>query len=363
MQISKSTQALIEAVNASLWAREVKYSKFENLTDQEWHTIFYMSFHQTVEGLVAAAIQKLPVDLLPPIDLRLKWLVRLTRIQEANQKMGADIITQYTHYKNAGIRCVLHKGHSVSQYYPDPALRVVGDVDWLFPTEDDYSRALDLVITKGGKLESRDRISCGFNWKDCSVEHHRQIIQLYNPMAQKKSTKFVNGQLEVRSFMKLGNLEIEVPNPYLNIVQVNAHIFKHQIGYGIGLRQLCDSFLLYKAYLEQIDHSELLNVYKEFGMLKWSHFLHQMLVDFFDMPLENLPYPLEKQNDIDWMKNYILKSGNFGFYDKDNPDTTTPGGRVNRSKRLFRNFFHFVRISPMEAICFPFSQVYKKSFI
>jgi len=360
----KSTIALLEAVRSSLWNRPTDVSAFENLTDLDWHEMFMMSFHQTVEGLTAAALQNLPPVLLPPMELRLKWLVRLSRIQESNKKMETAIAKQYELFSKNGIRCLLHKGHGVSQFYPEPSYRTTGDIDWFFPTKPDFDNAQILALSSGAVLENRDRFSSGFNWGGLCVEHHRRIIQPYNPLVISAAERYVESQLHDKSFLRLDGTAVEIPNNILNLIQINAHIFKHQIGYGIGLRQLCDSFLLYKIYGEQIDGEMLKGLYKALGMLKWSHLLHQMLVDFFELPLNCIPYPIEKQSSVKWMEDYILRTGNFAFYDRAHPDVlVAPGERIDRPQRLFKNFCRFMRIAPMEALSFPIYQLYKKSFL
>ncbi|WP_149524379.1 nucleotidyltransferase family protein [Sphingobacterium hotanense] len=357
-----STQALLAAVRSSLWQSEVDTRYFENLTARDWKEIYLMSFQQTVEGLVATAVQQLPERLLPPMELRLKWLVATSRIQKANLAMEQAIAKQYQLFKKAGIRCILQKGHGVSSYYPDPTLRKTGDIDWFFPTTDDYQAAKKLIVQAGAELKSSDSFSSGFQWGRFYIEHHRRIIQLRNPFVQGKASRFVNRELAEKSQHIINGVSVEIPTGFLNLIQVNAHILKHQITYGIGLRQLCDACLLYYAYGKHIDPQELKNIYQELGMLKWSHYLHQMLVDLFHLPLENIPYPIEYFSDVQWMENYILRTGNFGFFDPEHPDSEKPGGRVDRPQRLFRNFYRFLGIAPMEALSFPFYQVYIKSF-
>jgi hypothetical protein len=41
------------------------------------------------------------------------------------------------------------------------------------------------------------------------------------------------------------------------MLQVNAHILKHLLSFGIGIRQLCDAARLYKTYHNQVDGNVL----------------------------------------------------------------------------------------------------------
>lgn len=37
-----------------------------------------------------------------------------------------------------------------------------------------------------------------------------------------------------------GGLDVRIPSPVLNLLLQSLHILKHALGWGIGLRQLCD---------------------------------------------------------------------------------------------------------------------------
>ena len=144
------------------------------------------------------------------------------------------------------------------------------------------------------------------------------------------------------------------------IAQVNDHILKHQVTYGIGLRQLCDSAILYHRFHDQIDSGKLKHIYKKLSMLDWFQVLHLMLVDLLGLKPEELPYEIEQKPGIGWMKAYILRTGKFAFYDPLNPDINKPGGRVNRRVRLMSNFKKLYPLAPIETICFQFVHLFSK---
>ncbi len=357
-----TTQAMLEALRASLWGKVPNVVFFENLSVRDWQEVFQMSIHQTVEAMVATAVQQLPEHLLPPAEIMFKWLVRVDRVQRKNAKMEKATAQQYDLFQQNGLRCVLQKGHGVSTYYDDPSLRTSGDIDWFFPFKEDFADAQHLVSENQGALLSKNKYSCGFKWWGFEVEHHRRIIQLRNPFIQSFVEDFVNEELKQPIRRTFANIPVEIPSDLLNIVQVNAHILKHQVTYGIGLRQLCDACRLYYSFGKQLDHDRLKDVYAKLGMLKWTHLLHRMLVDLLHLPEDYLPFPIRPYKGAEWMIDHILRTGNFGFFDPLHPDQNNPGGRVDRPERLFQNFRRFLGVAPMEAISFPFYQMYIKSF-
>lgn len=352
--------AFLEALGSSLWDRPIRHSYFDGLNRKEWITIFSMSFHQTVEGHIADAILALPQSLLPPQDLLLKWIVRLQHIEENNRRMAEVVSQQGRLFQEFGIKAYLQKGHGVSMYYPKPDVRVSGDIDWFFPTRNDYDRANQLMKERGEGFHVQPAYSSGYSFEGVETEHHLKLIQLRNPFVLKYCRALVKELSRGNVTVEFGPSKVEIPSPLLNIVQVNAHILKHQVTYGIGLRQLCDSAILYHRFHDQIDGGELKHIYKKLGMLDWSHVLHQVLVDLLGIQPEKLPYEIEQKPGVEWMKEYILRTGNFGFYDPLNPDINNPGGRVNRRVRLMSNFKKLYPLAPVETICFPFVHLFSK---
>ncbi|WP_313260780.1 nucleotidyltransferase family protein [Sphingobacterium sp.] len=354
--------AFLEALRSSLWNRPAIPSSFEGLDRQDWREIFTLSFQQTVEGHIADAIATLPADLLPPHELVLKWAVRLQRMEERDIQMKKVIAYQGWMFRENGIRSVLQKGHGVSLYYEKPEIRHMGDIDWFFPEREGFIRANGLVSSTCPSFSLHTRYSSGYTFQGIEIEHHRKLVQLRNPLISRYAEGLVGELQKENLWVDIAGESIEIPSPMLNIIQVNAHILKHQVTYGIGLRQLCDSARLYHRFSGHYDGNELRLIYGRLGILRWAHAFHRVLVELLGLKLEDLPFGIEGDQDVEWMKEYILRTGNFGFYDPDNPDIERPGGRINRSNRLLENFRRFYPLAPAESACFPVVHLYNKVF-
>lgn len=352
--------AFLEALQASLWGRPILPVLFDGLTREDWEEIFVLSFHQTVEGHIAEAVGTLPDDLLPPHNLMLKWAVRLQRIEDRDQHMRNVVAQLGRLFQENGVRSILQKGHGVSLYYEKPHIRHGGDIDWYFPTKMGYLQANQLVDDPGRSFQVTSRHSSGYVFEGIEIEHHRKLVQLRNPLITPYIDSLVADLQKENTTFEIQGENIEIPTPLLNIIQVNAHILKHQVTYGIGLRQLCDSARLYHCCRGSIQGEELRQIYGRLGILKWTHSFHKVLVELLDLNREDLPFDIEGKPDVEWMKEYILRTGNFGFYDPENPDIEKPGGRVNRGERLLANFRNFYPLAPVETICFPFVHLYNK---
>lgn len=362
MKKTKVQRAFLEALQSGLWGNPLDHTLFNDLDRSDWVSIFKLSFNQTVEGMIADAIRSLPDSLLPPQDLLLKWIVRLQRIEQKNEQMNGVTHQIFEIFHTNNIEAILQKGHGVSLYYEQPNQRVCGDIDLYFLTKAHYDRANELMSSVSKNFSIDPAFSSSYIFSEMEIEHHQRLVQLRNPLVNSAIKNLHTAEDTKALSVNLAGKAIPIPSPLLNIIQVNAHILKHQVTYGIGLRQLCDSARLYHTFSSQIDGEELKKWYKKLGMLAWAYTFHEVLVDLLGLDRAKLPFEPKKRPKFKWMSDEIMRSGNFGFHDPAHPDYKKPKGRVNRTERLSKNFMRYVRLAPMEAISFPFFQIYSKIF-
>lgn len=96
-------------------------------------------------------------------------------------------------------------------------------------------------------------------------------------------------------------------SPLLNHLCVNAHILKHLLMFGIGLRQICDSARICKAYYGRVDGQKLQKAYKKVGLYSWMQQFNHLLVSDLGMPVNYLPFPLKLGNNSHWILQEVLE--------------------------------------------------------
>ena len=114
-----------------------------------------------------------------------------------------------------------------------------------------------------------------------------------------------------------------------------------------------------------VDVSYLKKVYDMVGISPWIIRLYTFLVNELGLPEEYLPSPLPKGMKIDFMKQDILHSGNFGFYACHSNATDSiqeTKHRSNAARSIFQRFWLYVRYAPGEACWFPFVHIYSFVF-
>jgi len=357
----RTTQSFLKALQASIWSYRLDPVFFENLTPDQWSNIVKMSHIQTVEGLVCNSIQNLPQELLPNNEILMKWIVRQQRVISYNEDVSKKIAFTQSLFDEKGIKSILLKGNAVAQYYPNPKLRTGGDVDWYFPKISDFQRANKLMAHYGRDFNIHSGSDTDYWLGNVPIEHHSKLINLYNPFVQ----KFINlFEKEEESFVRsisIAGKTVRILSPIAEILLVNSHILHHQIGNGIGLRQFCDSAILYKNLYGKYDNEKLIHVFKKLGILKWIQAHHAILVDVLEIEEKYLPFSPRKHSKWnDETLEIILKVGNFSFFALNNSGLDSSFSVLSRSIRLFQSFSRNIWVAPMEAVSFPLIQVYSK---
>lgn len=110
-----------------------------------------------------------------------------------------------------------------------------------------------------------------------------------------------------------GGQDVRIPSPVLNLLLQSLHILKHALGWGIGLRQLCDmARSCYKLH-DEVESEEMKKITLKLGMDRWQQLLHAFLVEHLGLPVAYLPYQ-EVASDSSPLFDIIWRGGNFGLY-------------------------------------------------
>lgn len=344
----KSTQIFLETLKCSIWGKVPNECLYKNLSIEDWEKIFELSLNHTVDGHIASVILMLPEDRLPPKKILLKWMVRLQRVEEQNYVFKKVICQQAKIFEENGVNAILMKGQAFANYYFNPKLRVNGDIDWFFPTKLDYLKANELMDRLGKEFNIQNIDNCHYFFEGIKIEHHFKIIELTNPFVQSSINKIVEGLSENYSQIDLFGQTVKIPNPMINILLVTTHILKHQVTFGIGLRQIVDSVMVYDKLISKVDIKELNNNYKKLGILNWIRTYHNVMVEMLDFPISGIPSSSYNNKDTTWMREYILKTGNFGVISKNDEKLISQISRFNRFKIRIFNFRKFFPLAPFE---------------
>ncbi|MEN5058405.1 nucleotidyltransferase domain-containing protein [Sphingobacterium kitahiroshimense] len=344
--------ALLYLLQVGLWNKQGSESDFFPLSEKEWTAVLEAARKQTVAGIVYSGLQRLSAQSLPSHAIRIKCMVVMDRIERFNDRQIQQIAEQYTFFKERGLYPILLKGQGVAASYLSPDHRMCGDVDWCFEKSDQYASAQLLLCQMGASVATVHGEPV-YQWKETEIDLHSSLFDVHNPLSKAILRRFRNSFPDTT--VRIGDQDIVVLAPLLQVIQVTLHILKHSLSFGLGLRQFCDLACLYHQYGKSLDGEQLRQIYRKLGILRWITGVHQLLTAQLGLDPTHLPFPLEKDISSRFILDDIWSSGNFGFYDA--KYTVAHNGRFSsrkdRPRQLFRRLLKYVKYAPMETLWFP----------
>lgn len=305
--------ALLALLRSGLWEKEVDDLSGFPLSAQEWEGVFRLSRIQTVTGLVFQGLHYLPDGLLPSESLLFRWAAETDAIERKNRKMNRSMAGLHALFQSGGLEPILQKGQGVAQFYERPLLRECGDIDFCFPETGVFSAAASLVRQRGVSVKKMPGRSLFYVWEGTVVEHHLRLFDLHNPFLQRVlRTLEAEKGFDRLCILPPSGLQVCVPSPLLNLLMLNLHILKHALGWGIGLRQLCDMARAYHRLHERVDSREMEAVSRKLGLKHWNPLLHAFLTGHLGLPVASLPYETVS-TDARPLFDIVWRGGNFGY--------------------------------------------------
>lgn len=308
----KLEKAFFSLLRAGLWEREPDELSIFPLTRDEWWNVFVMTRKQTVTALVYQGICMMPEALFPPQDILLKWVAAVDAIEKFNGKMNKCLHELYCTFAMNGLNPVLQKGQGVATFYENPLSRECGDIDLYFTSKDDLRKAVEIVNRLECKVNEMPDGSYNFRFRNVEVEIHKFLVDICNPFKRKRIRNLEKSFGYTKVCLNGCGTEISVPSPFINLLLVNTHILKHSLGWGIGLRQLCDMARACYSLNDCYSKVEMKKYCDELGITKWTRLLNAFMVDYLGLDEKFLIFK-EREKSSAILKDIIMKGGNFGM--------------------------------------------------
>lgn len=290
----------------SLWqyGEDIPKDMPENTTAM----IFQTAEEQSLIGIVADALIRNNVKM--PQKYVFKAISLTNQVKKANHKLNGEFHS-FLNLKFGNY--VVVKGQTIAAIYPDPLLRMPGDIDFLIS---DYSIAQQ-VLEEEWNISLPKRVID----REVDFEHGNQTYELHTSLitfAKKKHQaiwdELIEEEWQGKHYVEIDRIRVRTLSPTLNAAYVFIHLFFHFIREGVSLRQLCDWAIVLHHYHKEIDCAKLLAILKELDMYKAYCAFGTILIDY--LGLKSIEFPFElSDNDRKW-KEMILKDifdgGNFG---------------------------------------------------
>ena len=296
-------QNLFGLLQQSLWR-----TPFEGeITPKEAGELIALAEKQAISGLIIDALIK--KDVRMEQKTLFESIGYLEQIKHENQRMNREVAAFAKLMAESGMDYVVVKGQMIAALYPEPLVRMSGDIDFLIQ---DYQQA-SKILKEHWDIDLPHQMvekEFAFTHEDALFELHTYLIEFGS---NKHKRYWERALAESRTAtINIGGEEVKVIEPTLYAVYIFMHLFFHFVKEGIGLRHLCDWAVMMHHYAEEIDKERLMEVLRNVGVLKAFLAFGTILVDKLGMK----DFPLALSEKDRKMQSRILKdimqSGNFG---------------------------------------------------
>ncbi len=229
--MNQAEQVLLQAIQKSLWNKEIEFPP-----DTDWDAVLEEAEKQAVLGIAIT---------VAPTEVQKAWKGRAGSVTANFVRIVYEQSTLYSLMKENQIPMVILKGCAAAIYYPNPAQRSMGDIDYLISIEH-FDRAKELIAQNGYVIEENERYQRHIHvYKDnISFEQHRffssdgiDIERYVIDGLQAPEEKAIYGS----AFPMLPKLA--------NGLVLLGHMVQH-LKSGLGLRQVIDWMMYVHAELD-----------------------------------------------------------------------------------------------------------------
>lgn len=286
-------------------------------------------------------------------------LMQLAKLQMQHraQKRHFDevLVDMVLLLQKENIDFVVFKGPAVASFYPVPASRTMGDIDFYVP-EWDYTRALNLFENALGVTVERCDVDKhdSFCYKGIRFEMHYQMETFGSTRHQTYFSALVDKEIkDVRLgyFCIPNGVQVPMLSSEVDLILVFKHMFNHLLGEGVGLRQTTDVVVLIHAYIPVLNTDWLREHLRKIGYLKAFDAIVALAIRYYKVRWKEYREYLSPKDFCmaDLLMADVLKNGNFGRMDYKYRSGWKK--RLETTIRFFSNCWKYFSLAPWDIIC------------
>lgn len=292
-------------------------------SDEEWSVLFEWCEKHAISGFVFLALNKLSEQgQKPPSDLLYEWIGLAEQLKGQNTLMNLEAARLTKLFENEGHRTAILKGQANALLYPNPFSRQPGDIDiWISGGKKVVEKTLRKLGLLEGNLskyhpdqatQSYHHIHLPRNKNGIDVEvHFRPSSGNQDPFTNHRLQAFL--ETEIDRDNELTEAGFRVPSLMFALIMQLAHIQRHFITEGVGMRQIIDYYFLLKSGNNQliIENGKL----KHLGLEKMAGALMWVLHEKLGLEEKYLIAPMDEKRGK-MLLAVMMEGGNFGHYSR-----------------------------------------------
>ncbi|MBQ8782914.1 MAG: nucleotidyltransferase family protein [Clostridia bacterium] len=260
----------------------------------DWYSFRGFCERHCISNIVAYGINALDLQLPDDIKAYFNEVVYQSLAKEARLEVEISELTES--FEKNKIPHMLLKGSVIKNYYPQPDMRSMCDVDIL--VGNNLNEAMSITCSHGFQLKARD------NLHDCYFKKPFINLELHSSLFDEELT-------DLYSYFKIGferaNLLEDCKYRYTLLKEdfyifMLAHFAKHFKRTGVGIRSVADVYVFLKNN-PSIDFGYIEEETEKIGLLKFAQRIQNIAISWFDEGIVNTD---------DSVQEYIISSGAYG---------------------------------------------------
>lgn len=243
-----------------------------NFDRKEWLSVIALADKSEVPGLAYDAVLTLPKEQQPDTEVMMHWTAKIQSMERDNLLYRSRLKRCFEVFEEHRLEPILLKGLTLSDLYPNPLHRPVGDVD-LYVTIDRQHRYMQALEAMGGTVDNAYDLKhlsvqcCGMNW-----ELHFRGTSFYNGTTNRRYRLLEQEETTADALYHetIEGHTVAVFPPILKIVFLTAHFQHHLIMEYVTVRQLVDWMLALHQERTALGIAEvsLLRTLKRLGLFR-----------------------------------------------------------------------------------------------
>jgi hypothetical protein len=325
-------------------------------TREQWAALLDMSRKQTLAGIAFAGIETLPHEQRPPREVLLQWYSLCENIKKLNSSLNRKAVIVSQKFREEGFGNCILKGQGIASLYPNPLLRMPGDIDiWLDGGCDRVLRYINSITPDCDPTYHH----VDFNISgDTGIEVHYRPTWMYSPLKNRRLQRYfartASEQFGNTTLLAEGTLH--VPTASFNRVYIPLHIYRHLFSEGIGLRQVLDYYFVLMQGFSKEEQEECIGLYNALGIRRFVQALMYVMQHIFHLDEEHTIIAPDRRHG-EFLLDEIMTAGNFGQYDT-RYATADEGYNLTRVRNTFKRMSTLASCYPSEVLCAPFFKLW-----
>ena len=203
-----------------------------------WRRLYQTAIRQSLVGVCYQGVCLLPEGSKPPVEIAMQWASEAESIKGMNELLYQEAARLTREFEEKGHRTAILKGQANARLYPDKYARQPGDIDiWV-----ECGRESVLALLPNHPKAAYHHVHLPKNELGVTVEvHFRPSSGNFNPITNRRLQRWLKKEILSATMVEEGFC---VPSIRFALVMQLAHIQRHFLGGGIGLRHVCDYYWL-----------------------------------------------------------------------------------------------------------------------